>query len=354
MILKKGQWMHLLIILVVIAAAGCDAQPSGRQKISKDFFYMDTLINITVYSSDQVKGQEAVEKAAGEFQRINNLVGRFSGKNLPDPQSSDVYRVNEKAGIEPVQVSNDTLAMVERAKYFTELSGGAFNFAIGPVMDLWCFGGEKCRVPTAAELKKTLALTNYREVVIDKIAKTIFLPKKGMIMDLGGVAKGYATDLAVKSLRSAGIKSALVNAGGNVFTVGSKPDGSPWKIGIQDPRDENNVVAIVSVTDSAVVSSGDYERYFEKNGVRYHHIIDPANGNPARGLIGTTIIMDNSTDADILSTSMFVLGAEKGMALQKKLPGVEIVFINDRKEISFTDTLEGKIEFTNQENYSIR
>lgn len=346
--------MVIFFAIVILSAVGCVDRPAELPKISKDFFAMDTAINITVFSEDQVEGQEAAEQAAEEFQRINNLVGRFPGKNLPNPQGSDIYRVNEEAGKAPVQVSEDTLTMVERAQHFAELSGGTFDLAIGPVMDLWGFGGEKYRVPTTAELEKILPLTDYRKIIIDQEAKTIFLPEKGMVMDLGGIAKGYATDLAVKKLRDLGIKHAIVNAGGNVFALGSKPDGSPWRIGIQDPRDGNGVVAIVSVTDAAVVSSGDYERYFEENGVRYHHIMDPATGMPVRHLIGTTIVMDNSTDADIFSTVMFVLGAEKGMAFQKELPGVEVIFINDRKEISFSDGLDGKIEFTNQENYTLR
>lgn len=350
----KRRWLYLLVIFFVISTTGCVAQNSNLQKISKDFFVMDTVINITVFSPDQAKGQEAVEQAAGEFQRINDLVSRFPGENLPDPQGSDVYRVNEEAGISPVQVNEDTLAMVERAKHFAELSEGAFDITIGPIMDLWGFGGKEYQVPTEAELKRALSLTDYRKIILDKGAKTIFLPEKGMVMDLGGIAKGYATDMAVKKLRSASIKSALINAGGNVFAVGSKPDGSPWKIGIQDPRNGSEIVAIVSVTDSAVVSSGDYERYFEKNGERYHHIIDPATGKQARGLLGTTIVTGDSADADIFSTLMFVLGQEKGMVFKKTLPKVEVVFINDRKEISFSDGLDSKIEFTNQGGYSLR
>lgn len=357
---QKGHLLFLLMRLLVLSlllttllAAGCKSQdfgdsgtgqPSDLEKVSSDFFAMDTPINITVYASNQEKGKEAIDQAGAEFQRINDLVGRFPGRNLADPQGSDVYRINEKAGISPVEVSDDTLAMIKKAQHYAKESGGYFDIAIGPVMDLWGFGGEEYRVPTEEEINKALLLSGYEKIIIDDQGKTVYLPEKGMVMDLGGVAKGYATDMAVQKLRDAGIKSGIINAGGNVFVMGSKPDGSPWKVGIQDPRDRNGLVAVMEVTDAAVISSGDYERYFEEDGVRYHHIMDPSTGKPARGLMGTTIVTDNSTNADIFSTLMFVLGTEKGMEFQKKLSGVEVVFINDEKEISYTEGLEGKID----------
>ncbi len=343
-----------LMLFLILFAAGCMDRNSALEKISKDIFVMDTMINITAYSQDPEKGREAVEHAAGEFQRINDLAGRFPGNHLPNPQKSDVWRVNEMAGIAPVSVSDDIMTMVERALYFAELSGGAFDITIGPVIDLWGIGSAKYHVPTEDELNQALSLIDYRKIVINRDAKTIFLPDQGMIMDLGGIAKGYATDLAVEKLRAGGIESALVNAGGNVFALGSKPDGSPWKIGLQDPRDSAGVAAVISVNDSAVISSGDYERYFEEKGVRYHHIIDPANGKPARGVMGTTVVTNNSMDGDILSTLMFVSGPEKGMALQNTLQSAEVVFITDEKEIIFSDGLDGFIEITNQTDYSVR
>jgi len=350
----------LSIFLILSLAVGCTPnssgttppidtpQPADLEKISGRFFIMDTYVTITVYSSDKTKGQEAIDQAAAEFQRINNLVGRFLGKNLSNPQESDVYRVNEMAGISPVQVSDDTLAMIKRAIHFAELSGGLFDITIGPIMDLWGFGGEEYHIPPEDELKQALLLTGYQKIIVDEQAKTVYLPGKGMVMDLGGVAKGYATDVAVQKLRALGIKSGIINAGGNIFVLGSKPDGSPWKVGIRDPRDKNGHLAVVDVIDSAVISSGDYERYFEENGVRYHHIMDPSTGKQARGLMATTVIANNSMDADIFSTLMFVLGTEKGMEFKKTLPEVEIVFTNDRKEITYSDGLNGKIEFLNQ------
>ena len=341
-----------VLLMLIMSLAGCSAQPDSLEKTSKDIFTMDTAINITVYTADPALGQSAADQAAVEFQRINNLTNRFAAK-LSDPQASDVYRVNQSAGIAPVVVGADTLAMAQRAQYFAGLSGGAFDIAIGPIMDLWGFGGTAYHLPTDAEIKKLLPLADYRKIVIDADQKTIFLPEKGMIMDLGGIAKGYATDMAAKKIRDLGIKNALINAGGNVFAIGSKPDGQPWRIGIQDPRDANSVVAIVKVSDRAVVSSGDYQRYFEQDGVRYHHIIDPASGKQARSVMGTTIIMDNSTDADILSTTMFVLGPAKGMAFQKTLPGVEAVFITPGKEITYSSGLDGIIEFPGGNGYTL-
>jgi len=345
-------WPAILLSSFLLLAAGCAGQQVEPVSYSHDLFVMDTAVNITVYAADEATARQAAEAAAGEFSRINDLTGRFPGKNLPDPQGSDVYRVNQAAGIGPVQVSDDTLTMVSRALHYARISGGAFDLAIGPVMDLWGFGGDP-RVPDEAELAKALLLADWQKIVVDQAAKTIYLPEKGMVMDLGGVAKGYATDKAAEKLRSLGITSALINAGGNVFALGGKPDGSPWRIGIQDPRDSGGVLAILQVKDSAVVSSGDYQRYFERDGVRYHHIIDPASGLPARDLMGTTVIMDNSTDADILSTLLFVLGPEKGLAFQKTQPGVEAVLVTPDKKITVSSGLEGTIELQGLDGYTV-
>ena len=339
----------IILTLFIFICTGCADKSSRIQEYARENFIMDTLIRINVYSDEPELGRQALEEAFAEFARIDNLTNKFAEKNLSDPEISDVYRVNKNAGVKPVQVSEDTLAMIERSNYFAGLCDGAFDVTVGPVMDLWGFGQTQYHVPSEKELKQKLALVEYRRLVVNKVQKTVFLPGKGMKIDLGGIAKGYATDMVVQKLRQMGIKSAMINVGGNIYALGSKPDGAPWRVGIQDPRDEKKIIAVLSVKDTAVVSSGDYERYFIRDGVRYHHILDPATGKPARKVTGTTILAPSATDADVLSTAIFVLGVGPGSKFVKKIPNVKAVFVDDRQYIAFSKELNKQIEFVDEE-----
>jgi len=349
---------YLTTILVFIWSVsllfctGC-AKEAALTEFSRDDFIMDTIIHITVYTSEEKQGQQALEEAFGEFKRIHKLTDRFAALNSSNPEESDIFRINENAGEKPVQVSEDTFKMLERSLHFFNLTGGAFDPSIGPVVDLWGFGKKDYRVPGEDELANKISLVGMDQLIVDQENKTVFLPKKGGVLDLGGVAKGYATDLAVKKLREMGIKHAMINAGGNVYALGKKPDGTLWRVGIQDPREENQIVAVVNVADTALVSSGDYERYFVKENVRYHHIINPATGKPAEGLMETTVLAKSAADADILSTALFVLGEEKGKKMMKQLPEVMVVYVDTNRNVSFTQDLEGCLEFVEGGTYSI-
>jgi len=340
----------IVLTLFMITCTGC--ANSQIQEFTRDNFMMDTLIHIKVYSSDPELAQKALEEAFAEFNRVENLTDKYAEKNMPDPEISDLYRVNKNAGIKPVQVSEDTLAMLERSNYFAELCDGAFDVTIGPIMDSWGFGQAEYRIPLEEELKSKLALVGYRRLLIDGVKKTVFLPEKGMQIDLGGIAKGYATDLAVRKLRQMGIKSALINAGGNVYALGSRPDGTHWLVGIQDPRDQKNIIALLSVRDAAVVTSGDYQRCFIRDGVRYHHVLDPSTGKPAREVISTTVVAPNATDADVLSTTLFVLGSGPGVDFIKNFSDINAVVVDNQREIVFTRGLSDQIEFVDGAGYT--
>ncbi|MGR6836645.1 FAD:protein FMN transferase [Syntrophomonas erecta] len=321
----------LVLILLVTLGGGCGEKSPPMQEYTRENFAMNTLVRIRLFSSDPELGHKALDEAMAEFTRIGNLTDKFAEKNLPDPEISDVYQVNKNAGLKPVAVSEDTLAMLETSSYFAGLCAGAFDVTIGPVMELWGFGYNQYRVPPDEELKSRLALVDYQRVVINKEEKTVFLPRKGMQIDLGGIAKGYATDRAAEKLRQMGIKSAIINAGGNIYALGAKPDGSPWLAGIQDPRDKNKLMTVLQVKDRAVVTSGDYERYFIREGIRYHHILDPSTGKPAREVISTTIVAPSATDADVLSTTLFVLGPGPGSEFIKKFPHAKAYFVDGSK-----------------------
>jgi thiamine biosynthesis lipoprotein len=312
---------------------------------------MDTLVQITVYCNDEQKGKKALENAFAAFERIDVLTDRFSKDGELDYTSSDVIKVNDNAGIKPVQVSVDTINIMQRAYYFAELTEGAFDVSIGPVMDRWGFGKSRQYVPTDEEIKRAMSLVDYRKVEVDPNNYTLFLSKPGMSLDLGGVAKGYATEEAVKALKELGVQHAMINAGGNVYALGGKPDGSPWRVGVQDPRGDKGIIAILSVKDSAVVTSGDYQRYFDQGGVRYHHIINPFTGKQARDVMQTTVVAKSATDADILSTLLFVLGPRRGMSFVKSLPGTGAIFVESDRQVTFTEDLTGRLEFTGDGGY---
>jgi thiamine biosynthesis lipoprotein len=331
---------------------GCGQKPAALQEVSGEKFFMDTLIQIKVYSEDGEKGKQALEKAFAAFERINNTTDRFQKNDQTISAANDVVKTNENTGIKPVTVSADTINMIERSNYYAGLTGGAFDVTVGPVMDLWGFGKSEQHIPSDEELNSALSLVDYNKVEFDPVNMTVFLSKPGMSLDLGGVAKGYATDEAVKALREAGIQHAIINAGGNVYALGDKPDGSPWRVGVQDPRDSKGIIAILFLKDKAAVTSGDYQRYFEVDGVRYHHIIDPSTGKQARDVMQATVVTDSAADADILSTTLFVLGAQKGISFVQELTNTGAVFVGADKQVSYTDDLSDQLEFTGEGGYT--
>jgi len=254
----------ILALLLMLYCTGCERKPAELQEFSGERFIMDTLVHITIFSEDEHQGENALDEAFTAFEMVNDLTDRFIDQNKTTPLLSDVIKINENAGIGLVRVSDNILAILERSNYFSELSGGAFDVSIGPVMDLWGFGINR-HVPEQGEINEALTLVDYAKIKIDNEQGMVFLPKSGMTLDLGGVAKGYATDQAVSALRKMGIKHAIINAGGNVYALGTKPDGSLWRVGIQDPRSDG-LICIISVQDAAVVTSGDYQRYFTQGG----------------------------------------------------------------------------------------
>ena len=350
---KQTALMLILVSMLNFLCTGCAEKPAQIQVFSRENFIMDTVIRISVYSADPKLGQAALDAAFAEFSRIDRLADRFAESATHKAESSDVIRINLSAARVPVSVSEDTMVMLEKSVNIAALSEGAFDVTIAPVVDIWGFKDAEHQIPGGQELKEKLALVDYKRIRTDREQKTVFLPEDGTAVDLGGIAKGYATDMAVRELRRLGITSAMINAGGNVYALGAKPDGTLWRVGIQDPRDSEKIIAVLSVKDTAVVSSGDYERYFMLDGIRYHHILDPATGEPARKMISATVLNSSAADADALSTAVFVLGPERGAALIRELSATQAVFVDNEQTISYSRSLEEQIEFLDQEHYPL-
>lgn len=335
----KGACRILASVLMLVFLAGSVGCLPGGLFAPKPYketqFVMDTIIEITAYG----KGNEAAVKAAfAEFKRINDLTNRFD-------ENSQVSKVNQAAGKDRVMVDADVIAMLKLARSRSEQLNGALDVTIGALTELWGVGHKGEFVPRDAEIQALLPLVNFRLVEIDDQANTVFLPKPGMRLDLGAVAKGYANRKAIDALKAHGITSALVNAGGDVRIIGKRPDGQSWRIGVQDPRDTEGIAAKLALSDWDVLeTSGDYQRFFMKDGVRYSHIIDPRSGYQPREVASVTIVAKSENYVDILSTAMFVLGVEKGRKLLEQYPGTEAIFITSDGKKIITPGLTGKIE----------
>ena len=292
---------------------------SCTQESSRTEFALGTFCHITLFEQEQDKVYNDV------FARIHEIENLMS-VNI---SSSDVSRVNAAAGIEPVQVHEETFAVIKLALHYAKLSGGAFDPTVGSLVSLWGIGGGRPRVPFQEEIDETLPLVNWQYVVLDEETRSVFLTHHGMALDLGAIAKGYAADEAAAVIRNSGVERAIINLGGNILTCGERKDGKPWRVGVQNPNDDRNkYIGILQVTEKSVVTSGVYERFFEKDGRRYHHIFSPESGYPAdSGLLSVTITAPFSIDADALATAVFVLGYERGSALIESLAETEAVFI---------------------------
>jgi thiamine biosynthesis lipoprotein len=260
--------------------------------------------------------------------------------NLPD---SEVARINQNAGIMPVKVDEAVITVLSAALRYAELSNGAFDPTVGPLVKLWGIGTEYARIPAEEEIRGALDLVNWQDVFIDVREGTVFLSKAGMGLDLGAIAKGYAADEAAGIIKRAGISGALIDLGGNIYAVGTKAGGGPWRIAVQDPRDDRGTyVGILELGEKTVVTSGVYERFLETDSRRFHHILSTGNGYPAdTGLLSVTVIADTSIDADALSTALFALGYANGRLLVESLENIDALFVFEDLHIRGTpDALE--------------
>lgn len=311
----------LAAALALSGLVSCAGKPLERSEL-----VLGTVCSIRALSGGTAKALDAA------FARLRAIEDEMSA-NADD---SVVAAINAAAGKAPVAAPADLRYVVSKALEYAARSGGAFDPTIGPVVKLWNIGREGERVPAQAELDAALPLVSYRDLVVDDAAGTVFLRRPGMRMDLGAIAKGYAADEAGKILSAKGVRAAVIDLGGNVKVIGAKPGGDAWRIGIQNPFDDRGSrLGIATLKgDYTVVTSGVYERFFLKDGVRYHHILSPADGKPvSNGLASATIICRSSIDADALSTSAFSLGLEKGMALIESLDEVEAVFVDEARKV---------------------
>ncbi len=336
---RKLPTSGMLVLLAAITLAGCSAGPA--KPVSQTELLLGTTITITVY--DRVD-RSVLDKA---FARVRDIHNRMTTEGT----ESEVDKINQQAGIAPVPVTPDVFEVIKTALDFSRLTDGAFDITVGPIVKLWGIGTDHEQLPPPEKIKALLPLVNWKWVRLNQADHSVYLEKKGMGIDLGGIAKGYAADEAKRILAENGVKHAILDFGGNILVMGTKPDGSNWRIGIQTPfKTRGSYLGIVTTADKSVVTSGPYERYFIKNGTMYHHIINPKTGYPVqRHLTSTTIYSGVSMICDGLSTSIFVMGLQDGSALIRELKGVDAIFVTDENKVYYTKGLDGIFEVTNSD-----
>ena len=299
---------------------------------------MGAEVRLTASGADEPAALRAFEKVFDEFDRLDRLLSVWHA-------GSDVSRVNAKAGHAPVTVTAETLEVLRTAIQIGEWTGGKFDVTFGALSGLWKFDHDQDnQIPRPADVRARLRNIDYQAVQLNLDRGTVFLPRTGMRLHLGGIGKGYAVDRAAAILRADGIDDFLIQAGGDLFASGARSD-RPWRAAIRDPRGSaDRIFAAMNVRDETFSTSGDYERYFMRDGRRYHHILDPDSGEPARGCRSVTIVARQAMLADALSTGVFVLGPQAGMALIEKLPDVEGVIVTDTNVVMVSSGLTARLE----------
>ena len=317
----------LLFLLCIAMLTACQNSDENK-KVSKDIFAMDTYMTVTAYGKNAENG---VNKAVDEINRLETVLSA-------EKQESDIYKLNETVS---GTLSTDTKNIVSKALEINKTTNGAFDISIYPLMVKWGFTTQKYNVPSKNEISKLLKDVDSSKIIFDEKSGNIKL-KENMKIDLGGIAKGYTSNRVMQIFKECGVKSGLVSLGGNVQALGTKTDGTAWQIAIENPDKSSDYIGVVSVKDKAVITSGGYERYFEKNGKTYHHILDPETGYPAEsGVKSVTIVSDDGTLADALSTSLFVMGKEKALDYWREHKNeFDTVLVEDNGDITITGGLE--------------
>lgn len=340
---KKRQVFILGLLIFSLSIMGCSKNKSNNSSnpVTKTSFFMGTVVKISLYGEGR---EDIIEKG---FNRIKEIEREVS-INIED---TEIDKVNDAAGKTSVKVERDAFEITKKGLEYSKLSEGSFDITIGPIVKLWSIGLPEAKVPSKEEIDEKLTLVGYERLQINDEDKSIFLKDKEMKIDLGAIAKGYTADAVVEVLRENDVKSAIIDLGGNVFAMGSKPDGNAWKIGIQDPFDQRGkIVGVIEVKDKSIVTSGIYERFVEKDGKKYHHILSPFNGYPYDNEIaGVTIISDKSIDGDALSTAVFSKGLKSGMEFVEKIKDIEAIFITKNKEVYITSGLKNNFTITKEE-----
>ncbi|MHB1393443.1 MAG: FAD:protein FMN transferase [Clostridia bacterium] len=343
---RKIIFITIMALITAFALSGCqDPAPAPAVKaepITKTDFMLGTVIEITIYDKSD---ESILDKALARIAEIESKM------TINNAETSEIIALNNASGVNEVKLSPDTFSVVEKGKQYSERSNGKFDITIGSLVKLWNIGTEYAAVPEKGKLAEAVKLVDYEKLTLNKESLIAKLEIPGMKVDLGAIAKGYAADEVARVLKENGVAHAIINLGGNVMTVGGNPNGNPWKIGIQDPfNPRGDFLGIVPIKDQTVVTSGTYERYFEENGKKYHHILNTTTGYPTENnLYSVSIVTNKSIDGDGLSTTTLLIGLEEGIKLIESIENADAIFITSDKQIYVTSGLKKDFTITNPE-----
>ncbi len=290
---------------------------------------------ITLVGKDTIEINKNIDIGIAEVKRIENLISDW----IP---TTPISEINRNAGLKPIKVDKELFDLVERSIKIAMITDGAFDISYASMDKIWKFDGSMKEMPSDEEIKKSVLKVGYKNIILDKKNFTIFLKLEGMKLGLGGIGQGYIADKVTELLKSNGVISGIINVSGDISTWGKQPNGTQWKIGIKNPMNKNKIFAMFPLEDSAVETSGSYEKYVIFNGIRYSHIIDTRTGYPAQGLVSVSVFAKTTEVADALATGVFVLGKDKGMELVNKLPGIGCIMVDDKGKVYSSKNIDLK------------
>ncbi|MGL5751437.1 MAG: FAD:protein FMN transferase [Paraclostridium sp.] len=331
----------VMTVFLVLVVTGCKKEEKAIEPISRTEIFMGTAIKVTLYDSND---EEILNKVFDHILEMENLVSI-------NKEGTEVDNLNKNSGIKPVKMSEDSFNIIKAGVYYSKLSDGGYDISIGPLVKLWSIGLPEANVPSEEKIQETISKVDYSKIEINEGTREVFLKDKGMILDLGSIAKGYIADEVVKILKKEKVNKAIIDLGGNIYALGKKDETNDWKVGIQDPKSERgNVIGAIKVSNKTIVTTGTYERFLEKDGAKYHHILNPKTGYPYEtNIAGVSIITDKSIHADALSTLIFTKGIEDGLRFIEKLENTDAIFVTKDNKIYLTDGIKDNFELMNED-----
>jgi thiamine biosynthesis lipoprotein len=322
--------IRVFLFLFVVLNSFAEAQ--NFKKYSEVLLLMGSRFELIAVSEDSLLAQKSIKSAISEIKRIEKLISSW------DPQSQ-TSKINQNAGVKAVRVDKELFNLIKRSQKVSQLTNGIFDISYASLDQIWKFDGSMTHMPNAAAIRTSVSKVNFRDVILDEAQHTVFLKKEGMKIGFGAIGKGYAANKAKQKMKRMGIKNGVVNASGDLICWGAQADGNPWKTAIANPKDKTKTIGWLNISDHAVVTSGNYEKYVEFDGIRYSHIINPRTGMPARSLKSVTIICPDAEIADALATSVFILGEKDGIDLINQLNRIECFIITEKGELKTSKNL---------------
>ena len=305
----------------------------AQENFKRTLILMGSRFDITVVASNEKEGNEYIDSAIFEIARIEKLISSWD-------VNSETSLINKLSGIKPIKVDKELFDLIERSIAISTLTNGAFDISYASMDRIWNYDGTMREMPSEEKISSSIKKVGYQNIIIDKEAQTVFLKLKGMKIGFGAIGKGYAADKAKALLIEKGVKAGIINASGDLNAWGKQANGTDWMVAITNPLNKNKVFSWLPINDSAIVTSGNYEKFISFNGIRYSHIIDPRTGYPSTGIISTSIMTSNAELADAISTSVFVMGVETGLDFINQLKGVDCIIIDEQNKIHTSNNIK--------------